>query len=596
MTTKQPKTLETAIALHQQGNLNDAEQIYKDILQSSPDDTTCWTNLGTIELQRGNLTDAIKLINKSLSLDPNQANAYNNRGNALRELDLLEESMISYDKGLAINNLDSDLLFNRASVLHELNFIDAALDAYNKVIDADGTNIKAYINRGNILNTLNKKYEAINDYTKVIEIQPNFAIAYINRGIVYHEMTQLDKALENYNISLDIEPTALVYSNRGNIYQEKHNLEEAIVDYDKAIELDPTYTSAHSNRANALLTLRRIEEASISYTNALTLDPTFSDSLWNKSILLLVTGQYEEGFKLFENRWNSALKHKKRSYTTPLWLGNEPLKNKTIFIYPEQGYGDFIHFCRYLPMLDQLGANVILEVPSILMNLIRTLKCNAILLPSETTTVIPSHDYQCPIMSLPLAFKTTLESIPASIPYLYVDKIKKQYWADKLGTKTKPRVGLVWSGGFRNDEPQSWAANSRRNVQLASLECFKDADVEFYSLQKGIAAEQELEILQQKKWDGPNIISYVSELSDFADTAALIDNLDLVITVDTATAHLVAAIGKPVWIFNRFDSCWRWLHNRTDSPWYPTVTLFNQQKMNEWSNVVDEMLAKLKQL
>ena len=210
--------------------------------------------------------------------------------------------------------------------------------------------------------------------------------------------------------------------------------------------------------------------------------------------------------------------------------------------------------------------------------------------------LIQEFDYHCPIMSLPLAFNTTLATIPASIPYLYADETKKQYWANKLGTKTKPRIGLVWSGGFRPEQPETWTANARRNIKLKNLECFKDIDAEFYSIQKGADPEQELIDLLDQNWDGPTIISYTNELIDFGDTAAFVSNLDLVISVDTSTAHVAGAIGIPVWIFNRFDSCWRWLLNRTDSPWYTTVTLFNQKATNEWDDVINEMHEKLKTL
>ena len=502
--------------------------------------------------------------------------------------------MESYSNGIAIDDKLPELLYNRAITLHELGRVEEALESYTKTIEVDKNNIKAYINLGNILHELNRSTEAIENYNKAKEIQPNFALAYVNCGIVYQHINDIEKALENYEQSLAIEPIASVYSNRGNIYQNQHKLLEAIDEYDKAIKIDPTFQSAHGNKANALLTIRRLDEAEKSYSTALTIDPDFADALWNKSILLLLYGKYEEGFKLFENRWRSALKNYYRKYDKPLWNG-QSLDNKTIFIYPEQGLGDFIQFCRYLPMFNDMNCNVIVEVPILLRDLVKTIKCNATFLDSETMDRNIEYDYHCPILSLPGGFKTTLETIPDNIPYLQPIESKQQYWADKLGTKTKPRIGLVWSGGFRPDQPETWAANSRRNIKLANLECFKDIDAEFYSIQKG-APEQELTDLVEQNWNGPTIISYTNELVDFADTAAFISQLDLVISVDTSTAHVAAAIGKPVWIFNRFDSCWRWLLNRTDSPWYPTVTLFNQKVTNEWEEVIQQIHEKLKTL
>ena len=535
------------------------------------------------------------MIDKSLSIDPKQPYAWNNKGNILRDMNSHIEALYSYERGLKIDNTLFDLNYNRAITLHEMGRIEEALKVYTHIINLRSNDIKSYINRGNIYHELGNSQAAIDDYNAAIKIQPNFALAYSNRGTVYQDMNDIDNAIESYDIALSIEPTAAVYSNRGNIYQSNHKIEESLLDYEEAIKLDPHFPIAYGNKGNALVALRRLDEAAVEYEKALSLEPDFADALWNKSVLLLTLGNYEEGFKLFENRWRSALRKHRRKMDKPLWFGQESLKGKTIFIYPEQGFGDFIQFCRYLPLLDKLDTNVIVEVPAILSNLIKTVNCKATFIDSERLTEIPEHDFQCPIMSLPGAFHTSMKTIPATSPYLYADEIKKQYWAEKIGPKTKMRIGLVWSGGFRPDQPETWATNERRNIKLAKLECFKDIDAEFYSLQKGVP-EQELNDLKAANWNGPEIISYTDELIDFADTAALIANLDMVISVDTSTAHVAAAIGKPVWIFNRFDSCWRWLDHRTDSPWYPTIKLFTQPTMNDWEPVIKDILENLKQL
>lgn len=579
-----------AVQLHQNNNLTEAEELYKELLNVLPTDTTAWTNLGTIALQRGNYKDAMTMIDKSLSIDPNQPFALNNRGNILRDLGLLNEALECYNKGLAINDTLYDLNYNCAIIKHSLGDISEAVTIYTKLIDSNTNDIRPLINRGNIYHELGKHQEAINDYNTAIQIDPNFSLSYSNRGIVYQDIYELDNAIESYNIALSLEPSASVYSNRGNIFQSQHKIAEALTDYEKAIELDPNFPIAYGNKANALMIERRIDEALEQYNKALSIDPDFADALWNKSVALLTKGQYLEGFKLFENRWRSSLKHHYRKMNTPLWLGNESLYGKTIFIYPEQGFGDFIQFCRYLPLLDALNTNVIVEVPAILNDLIKTVNCNATFINTETITEYPKHDYHCPIMSLPGAFYTTLDTIPNKNPYLFANKEKSEYWANKIGTKTKPRIGLVWSGGFRPEQPETWAINERRNIKLANLECFNQINAEFYSLQKGPASN---ELVEFQAFD---IIDHTNEIASFDDTAALIDNLDLVISVDTSTAHVAAALGKPTWIFNRYDSCWRWLENRTESPWYPTVTLFTQTSMGDWNSVIEKILAQLKSL
>ena len=197
-------------------------------------------------------------------------------------------------------------------------------------------------------------------------------------------------------------------------------------------------------------------------------------------------------------------------------------------------------------------------------------------------------------MSLPLAFKTSLSTIPADIPYLKSSVEKSLFWKEKLGEKTKPRVGLVWSGGFRRNQPELWAINSRRNIPLGKLVALKHPDIEFYSLQKGQPAESELAELTRNNWDGPDIIDFTGLLNDFSDTAALVENLDLVISVDTSTAHLAGAMGKRAWILNRFDTDWRWLLDREDSPWYPSVRLFRQQQIGNWEGVIDRVKNELR--
>ena len=212
-----------------------------------------------------------------------------------------------------------------------------------------------------------------------------------------------------------------------------------------------------------------------------------------------------------------------------------------------------------------------------------------------TTGIEPAEPYDCycPLMSLPHAFETTLETIPNSIPYIPSDPAKTKYWANKLGKKDKMRIGIVWSGGFRPDQPEVWATNTRRNLPLEKLRVFKDIDAQFYSLQKGDPAESELVEALKNGWEGPQIINHASELNDFTDTAALIENLDLVIAVDTSTAHLAAALGKPTWILNRFDTCWRWLQEREDSPWYPSVRLYRQKQQGDWDGVLSHLKQEL---
>jgi hypothetical protein len=205
----------------------------------------------------------------------------------------------------------------------------------------------------------------------------------------------------------------------------------------------------------------------------------------------------------------------------------------------------------------------------------------------------PEFDYYCNLMSLPLLLKTTVETIPNEIPYLKADPDKVKAWADRLGPKVSKRVGLVWSGGFRPDRPDLWLLNRRRNIELIQLIGLKTEGIEFHSLQKGELPEAELVVQHLQNWDGPKIINHADLLTDFTETAALIENLDLLISVDTSTPHLAGALGKPVWLMNRFDTCWRWFLHRSDSPWYPTFRIFRQKSYDDWTPVVKEVKVAL---
>jgi hypothetical protein len=261
----------------------------------------------------------------------------------------------------------------------------------------------------------------------------------------------------------------------------------------------------------------------------------------------------------------------------PQWYGTQSISGKTIYVYAEQGLGDTIQFCRYIPLLAERGARVLFEPQIQIHNLLIDLDgVKELLKPGQLT---PSYDFHCPLMSLPLAFKTNKDSIPKIIPYLKPQKEKSDYWEKQLSAIKKPKVGLVWSGGFRPNNPELWAVNLRRNIPfelISQLNCN--------------------EIKKEQFWGSANFHDFTEKLIDFSDTAALIKQLDLVISVDTSTAHLAGAMGKNVWILNRYDACWRWLIKTEISVWYPTAKLFRQKKPGEWDDVIKDAKKQLQHL
>jgi hypothetical protein len=303
-------------------------------------------------------------------------------------------------------------------------------------------------------------------------------------------------------------------------------------------------------------------------------------------------GDFGRGWPKFESRWEAVPGMRRAAHAQPLWLGEVPLAGRTILLHAEQGLGDTLQFCRFAAQVHALGARVLLEVQAPLRELMVGLEgVDRVFVQGET---LPDFDFQCPLMSLPLALKTSVSGIPAASGYLAGDPLKVALWRERLVDEPVLRVGVVWSGGFRPHQPVTWEVNERRNMHPRYLALLDAPGVRLYSLQKGPEAVAQLVDLRASGWQGPAIIDHTGELPDFSDTAALICNLDLVISVDTSVAHLAGALGKPVWLLNRFDSCWRWMLERVDTPWYSSMRIFRQSAPGDWDGVmhnVEEQLA-----
>ena len=465
-----------------------------------------------------------------------------------------------------------------------------AVDLLGRVVMARPNDPVAHTNYASVLSLLGRFDEALQSSDRALQIKPDHAEAHCNRGAALQALGRPDEALQSLERALQIKPHVVeAHSNRGNVLQALGRFDEALLSYERALQIKPHYAEAHSNRGNALQALGRLDEALQSYNRAISLQPDFLLAYKNRAYAELLAGNFTDGWLDHEWRWKGVIDA--RFPHGSRWLGRESLIGKTIVLHSEQGLGDALQFSRYVKQVADLGATVILEAPGQLATLLGNLPgLSQLVVRGEQ---LPAFDYHCPLMSLPLAFRTSLSTIPAQVPYVVSDSIKRRFWMEHLGVWTRPRVGLVWSGGFRPNQPDVWPVNSRRNVPLAKLSVLSNPDIAFYSLQKGEQAESELAELKAAGWQGPDLIDFTHALDDFSDTAALIDNLDLVISVDTSVAHLAGALAKPVWIMNRFDTCWRWLLNRTDSPWYPTARLYRQQRVGDWDEVIERIRIDL---
>jgi len=574
--------VQQGVTLHQQGNLIEAQVIYEKILSIQPDHFNALQLLGVLFSQAEQYLQSIEVLYKALQINPNHARTYSNYGIALKELKRFDEALGSYDQAIAINPDYGDAYYNRGNTLMELKRFDEALSSYDQAIAINPDYGDAYYNRGNTLMELKRFDEALSSYDQAIAINPDYHESYNNRGNTLMELKRFDEALSSYDQAIAINPDYHEsYNNRGNTLKELKRFDEAINSYNQAITINPDYHEPYNNRGNTLKEFKRFDEALVSYNQAISIDPDYADAYFNKSLLLILRGEYGEGWQLYEWRWKQ--KHNinsRRAYKQPLWLGHESLINKTLLITIEQGFGDYIQFIRYALLVEQLGAKVILEVPLVLMKLASTLKGHFIFVESGKSLL--DFDYYCPIVSLPLAFKTTVETIPATLPYLYVDKAKKQQLNKRLGKQVMTRIGLVWTGGPDHKK------DCDRSLLLKQFSSLLTLPFEFHSLQKDIR-----EVDAQTIIDFPHMYQHQDELQDFSDTAALVDAMDIIISVDTSVAHLAGAMGKKLLLLLPYLPDFRWMLDREDSPWYPSAKLYRQEKINDWDTALEKLKADL---
>ena len=609
------KLLNQALALHQQGQFKDAQNIYENILKIQPMHFDALQLLGVLFAQKNCYKKAVELIGKALKINPNHVIANNNLGIALRELKQIDVAMHHFNKAVNLDPNYLEALQNLANVQFELGFFDLAIRSFDKLIqikcdDALAHNqrgialmelsqfdqalesykiaisiqpdmVEAHNNRGIALQRLGKFEVAMASFDEAIGLKPDYAEAYCNRGIVLQALMKGDEAIASFEMAIHLRPDyAEAYNNLGNIFQDLKQFERAMVYRDKALSLQPNFEDAIYNKASLLFLLNKVDSAIELFDKVLDSKPNYSNAWWNKSLALLAKGNLDFGWPLFEWRYLAVKGLNKRFFNQPRWTGAESLIDKVILLYSEQGLGDTIQFCRYTKLVSNLGARVILEVPKPLNALLGNLE--GVFQLVEQGVDLPAFDYHCPLMSLPLAFQTNLESIPAPISYIQSLQFKVNFWQNRLGKKIKPRVGLVWSGNPKHKNDQN------RSVSLAEWIPWLPDGYEYISLQKELSSKDRI-ILD----DNPGIISFADDLKDFVDTAGLVECLDLVISVDTSVAHLSGALGKQTWILLPFTPDWRWMLERSDSPWYPSVKLYRQQVIDNWVGVFKKIKIDL---
>ena len=580
-----PPTFLTALSLHQQGRLEDAGRLYELTLASYPNHFESLHFLGLVRAGQRRLHDALGLIRRAIEQRPDSADAILSLGDTLAALGDRPAAMRAYKRALALDPAFAEAHNNFAAELAALGRHDEAIAHYERALAIKPDFAEAMVNLGNVLLALNRAGDAAALFERALRLQPGFAAALNNLGNAFVQMNRLHDAFAQYEKAVAAKPDyAGAHNNLGTILLALDRPAEAIARFETALAHAPDYAEAHNNLGNALLALNRLPEAMARYEKAAALKPGYVEALWNDALARLAAGDFAEGWRRYETRWDHAkLGLKRRQARQPLWQGADDLHGRTILLHAEQGFGDTLQFVRYVPLVARRGADIVLEVQRPLVPLLQGIDgVSRVVAQGEP---LPPVDCHCPLMSLPLALAAEVPTIPAACPYLAVPPEKLAKWRSVVGEDGPPCIGLAWSGSatHRNDR--------NRSLPLARLRpIFDMPGVRFAALQKEFRADDEA-VLQSI--DG--ILAPGDRLHDFADTAALVALCDLVITVDTAIAHLAGALGKPVWILLPFAADWRWMVEREDSPWYPTARLFRQKTIGDWDGVVARVRAELRE-
>jgi Tfp pilus assembly protein PilF len=523
-------------------------------------------------------------------LQPHHAALHNNRGNTLKELRRLPEALQSYTLALAIEPGNVETLHNRAVAYSLLGGHVEALRDYDELLAFRGEYAPDLIGRGAALVALHRNAEALIPLQRAIEQLPGDAEAHIQHGVALLRLKRYEEALASFDRALAIQSDLPdVLNNRGAALVELDRPEEALITFQRAVALSGVSADTYNNLGLVQRSLGRYYEAMASFRQTLSRKPADPAASFALAFVHLTVGGFKEGWPLYEARFQEpTLAVPTRDFDVPRWDGRESLLGKTLLVHAEQGLGDAIHFCRYLPLLASKGINVVFEVMPSLKALMRSL-------PGTVQVIgrgerILSVDYHCPLLSLPLALGTDLATIPADVPYLKSDPERVARWATRLQAIPGLRVGICWQGN-PVVEQLIWARG--RSIPLAELAPLAQVSgVSLVSLQKGPGSEQLRDVTFYDR-----VLDLGSELDHgpdaFLDTAAVMASLDLVISTDTSIAHLAGALARPTWIALPAVAEWRWLRDRSDSPWYPTLRLFRQSRRRNWQAVVAELVAAL---
>ena len=568
------------------GEFSMAVGCYDRAVALEPAAAAAWCNRGVALHELGRYADALASHHQALSLNPEDSNSWFNCGNTLKAMGLLQDASGSYAQALRLNPQDALAHHARGNVLMELAEHALALQHLNVAVTLWPQGVECHLSRGAVLMELDRPQEALACFEEACRLAPTQASAHFNRGCALNRLQRPQEGWAAFQRASELgDHSAELHLNRGYSLSELDLWPQAVEAFEQAVEASPQMVQAWSNLGLALDRTKRFEEAMLCHEQALAIQADYPVGRYNRAFLELRLGRYREGFALYESRWRTPIfRHRIRHEDLPDWCGESLPPGRSLVVFAEQGLGDTIQFARFVPELRSRGLRVVLQVPDRLVDLLAnqwpgvTVLADGMALPTGVVA-------KCPIMSLPYRLHTTLDRLPYPGGYLKIDHDLLQQWKarldENLGPDRRPKVGLMWRGGtatrYRN-----------RSLSWQELQPLLQDGYTCISLQKDLPDDE----LQAVMAD-PRVHHFGAEQRGFSDAAALAQLCDLVITVDTSVAHLSGALGRPTWLLLPYDSDWRWLENRTDSPWYDSVRIYRQSAHAVWEPVVDAMAQDL---
>ncbi|VBB14375.1 tetratricopeptide repeat protein [Burkholderia stabilis] len=568
-------------ALRALGRFDEALDTYDRALMVDPHSFESWFNRGLVLREMRRAADALHCFDRANAIRPGVAAIVAERGRTLADLDRLNEALAAFDEAIAADPARLDALCDSAAVLERLGRADEALARCDRVLAHDPADARALASRGNALLQLERHDEALDSYARALAIEPRSADTLCNRGTALRHLQRFDAALASYDDALALDSRfAEAWTNRSRVLQDLHRYDEAFASLDRALALRPDHAASWLARGNLFADRAQAADAFAAYDRALALQPDWAGAHCARASLHLMEGDFARGWHGYEWRLRDPqFARYARSFTQPAWRGDEPLDGRTILIHAEPDFDDTLQFCRYVPHVAARGARVVLEVPPSLHTLMASLAGTAHVI--SRGAPLPAFDCHVPLPSLPYAFRTETDTIPRDAAYLHADPQRTREWDTLLGERRRPRIGLAWAG----DPAQRHDAG--RSIDFARLTPLFDLDVDWISLQKPVHEHDDTRLA-----DTP-VRRVDDELGDFADMAALIGALDLVIAADSAVAHLAGALGARVWVLLPDPPAWRWMRTRGDSPWYPSARLFRQPAPGDWADAIGAVRAAL---